>query len=283
MTWHIAIHPFRTAAPTGRGQHRPIALALWLTMLAAGCSPVADLTPAPASPAAQTAPSEAGAGVVAPYPAPGSILGAPAPGTNAEGTPVDPAAWVRAQVSPAESVLIDDWKAANDSGQPESLVKENLAVSGNALRIEPSTLQRAQQPWSIDLAYGISAAAPNDYVGFDRDLPQQQNWSGADHVLIDVDASRAPGVALVFQFWEASGEVWRHTASLSSLVPGEPLRVPLDSQHFERAGWSARVNDVIDLDAIDTFGVYVGHTGPGRAGNLTLGALAAYRGAPPTP
>jgi hypothetical protein len=201
----------------------------------------------------------------------------------ADGSPADAVAWVQSQVGSPAVVLVDDWKAANDSGQPESYVKENLAANGNTMRIQPSALARAQQPWSIDLAYGISALDPNDYVGFDRDLPQAQDWSGTDHIVIDVDASQAPEVALVFQFWEASGEVWRHTALLSSLAKGEPLTVPLDTQHFQRAEWSTRANDAIDLGAINTYGVYVGHTGPGRAGVVTLGAIAAYQGSSPTP
>jgi hypothetical protein len=279
MTWHLAVGSFGPGA-AGRAKHRPVALALCLTVMTAACAPAADRTPAPASPVAQTVPTEAAVTERAPYPA------AETPGATVltEGTSAaDATAWVQAQVGATTMVLVDDWKAANDSGQPASSVKENLGVSGNALHIQPSALARAQQPWSIDLAYGISAPEPNDYVGFDRDLPQQQNWSGTDHILIDVDPSQAPGVAMVFQFWEASGEVWRYTAPLSSVVKGEPLTVPLDTQHFQRAEWSTRVNDAIDLGAIDSYGVYVGHTGPGKAGNLTLGAIAAYRAATPTP
>jgi len=217
-----------------------------------------------------------------PYPAPQTTVGEPEPTELTEGTPVDAAAW-SSQVAGTTVVLVDDWKAANDSGDPESYVDVNRAVSDNAMTIQTSTLERPQQAWSIDLAYGISAPAPNDYVGFDRDLPQLQDWSAADQALIDVDATRAPGVTFVFQFWEASGEVWRYSVPVTDLAAGEPLTVALDSQHFERAAWSTRDNDAIDLGAIKTYGVYVGHTGPGRAGSITLGAIAVHGATSPTP
>ena len=267
----------------GRGR-RPagalIPLALGLGLLVA-CSPVAPAlsTPEP-SPASETAPATGMA--YPPVGEPASATAAAYP-PAAENAPADALAWAQAQVGSGAVVLVDDWKAANDSGDPESAVSENVATNANTMGLRPSTLARPQQPWSVDMAYGITSPEPNDYVGFDRDLPRAQDWSRADHMLVDVDGRQAADVTMVVQFWEASGEVWRHSARLSSLPAGEPLRVPLNSQYFERAPWSTRANDAIDLDAVNSYGVYVGHTGPGRAGVVTLGAIAVYQGTPPTP
>jgi hypothetical protein len=252
MTWPLARDSVGPDV-AGRARYRSAELTLCAGLFAAACSPAANGTPAPDTSLAATATA-----------------------------PADAAAWAQSQVGAGNVVLIDDWKAANDSGHPQSKLQKNLAVPGNTLRIQPSALARPQQPWSIDLAYGISVSSPDDYVGFDRDLPVPQDWRGTDHVLIDVDARRAPGVALVFQFWEASGEVWRHTAQPSSLANGEPLRIPLDTQSFQRATWSTLANGAIDLGAINSYGIYIGHTGAGRAGVVTLGAITAYKAAAPT-
>ncbi len=122
MTWHLAPDPLEPRA-LGRGRHQPLALILCLSVMLAACSPAVERMSVPASPVAQTVPTQVTATERAPYAAPETTVGMPAPTTLTEGTRGDPAAWLRSQVGATTVVLVDDWKAANDSGQPESVVK----------------------------------------------------------------------------------------------------------------------------------------------------------------
>ncbi|MEO8340799.1 MAG: hypothetical protein ABI604_13970, partial [Nitrospirota bacterium] len=87
----------------------------------------------------------------------------------------------------------------------------------------------------------------------------------------------APGVDVVFQFREGSGEVWRYEGALPAAVGGTMVSVMFDGGAFKWADWSTTSNGQIDLAVVDQYGVYVGHKGTGKTGVAQVGPIVLLR------
>lgn len=185
-----------------------------------------------------------------------------------------------AELAGADSVTaVEYWAPFADVDEVEAAITRNLGVGDNAMTL---TLGKADvsaplQGPGLLLTYDIPEAPPHDFVGFNRDLDGLADWSGASAVALWVGHARPASVNLVFQFRERSGEVWRHEGPMPALDSGAPLMLPLDTATFEWANWSTEENGTMDLGAIDQYGLYLGHTGPGRAGIVHLGPIALVR------
>jgi hypothetical protein len=233
-------------------------------LLAAGCTqPTAQLAPEPAA----TSTAE----VATLAPAASGVTAYPAPGTPARTAELAKLAGV-AQVD-----IVEDWEDYATVDQVEDTISRNLGIGDNLmdLTLERSDGQTLPPGQVLAVAYDITSSAPDDFVGFNRDLGAAADWSGGTALAIWIDGSQAPDVDVVLQFRETSGEVWRSQQPLPSM--GQPLVLPLDTDTFQRTDWSASVNDQIDLGAIDQYGLYVGHTGPGRSGAAKFGPIVLVR------
>ena len=108
--------------------------------------------------------------------------------------------------------------------------------------------------------YEIKSPAPADYAGFERRF-LAQDWRGYSTFCVWVK-SDGSDMNLAIQFGEASGEVWRYGTALLTLDL-KNFQLPLDEDTFQWADWSAWENGMIDLDAIDYYGFFVGSGGLG--------------------
>lgn len=171
--------------------------------------------------------------------------------------------------------IVESWDTFSDVEAVEAAIARNLGVGENTMELAlagaPATAGGLGA--ALELTYDIGAAAPHDFVGFNRSFDLPADWSGASAVAMWVDETADAGVNVVFQFRERSGEVWRYEGPMPTASDGAPLRLPLDLETFAWANWSTEENGAIDLDAVDQYGVYVGHAGPGRSGVVTLGPI----------
>ena len=285
----MTTHP---VSPTARraiaSRRAPIAAALLaaLALLMVACSTDGGDRP-PAAPA--TEPSEpvdglatqAASGDAGAEPTEGAAsVATTAPGADDLGASDADLAASLAELAGADSAtLVEDWAAYATADEVEGAIGRNLGMGANAmtLTLQTSGLAPDLEASTVDIAYAIGAAAPHDFVGFDRRLEAPADWTGARAVALWIDAAGAPGADLVFQFREGSGEVWRYQGSMPEASAGEPVLLALDAERFSWATWSRESNGAIDLEAIDQYGVYVGHAGPGLDGVLLLGPIAVVR------
>lgn len=172
--------------------------------------------------------------------------------------------------------VLDDWSAYASVDRLEDATDRNLGMGENTMDL---TLVPApdENEVAMVMAYDIGAAAPEDFVGFDRVLAGAPDWSGATAVALWVEANTDGPVDLVFQFREVTGEVWRGQVPLPQAGADMPLVLPLDGESFQWADWSPADNGAIDLGAIDQYGLYVGHGGPGRSGSVSFGPIVLLR------
>jgi len=185
--------------------------------------------------------------------------------------------------------VVEDWAEFESADAVESTIARNLGVGENSMTLslgaaEASTLPDDGLVYTyvipngvLVLTYEILASAPHDFVGFNRDLDPPADWTGASDLALWIDATMDADVNVVFQFREISGEVWRHQGPMPTSADGSPLVVPIDAEAFAWASWSTTENGTPDLGAIDQYGVYVGHSGPGRAGVVHFGPIALIR------
>lgn len=235
-----------------------------------GCGPSATRPGAPAP----TSEASASAG----YPAAGQT----SPSTLADAYPVHTRRAREAQsreAALAEAAAVDrlriveDWEAYRTAGELELGTQRNLGIGNNALtlRLEPSEEDGLPTRKTLVMIFDIQEAAPEDFVGFDRDLGATQDWTGSRAVGLWVSAQEPSEADLVFQFRELSGEVWR---CQQPLPKGETFLVlSLDADTFRRTEWSPLQNGQIDLQAVDRYGLYVGHRGPAKAGTVRFGPI----------
>lgn len=285
MTTHpVGPTPRRAVA----SRRAPIAAALLaaLVLLVVACSTDAGDRP---SPAPATEPSAPVDGLAAPgtagddgvEPTDGAASAATtAPGADDRGAIDADLAASLAKLAGADSAtLVEDWAAFATADDVEGAIGRNLGMGANAmtLTLQASGLAPDLEASAVNIAYAIGADAPHDFVGFDRRLDAPADWTGARAVALWIDAAGAPGADLVFQFREGSGEVWRYQGSMPEATAGEPVLLALDAERFAWATWSREANGAIDLEAIDQYGVYVGHAGPGLDGVLMLGPIAIVR------
>lgn len=246
----------------------------------------------------QAADSSSAADVVAPLPPPveGEGAAASAP-EDAAAVPIAPEAGASAATAagatsetaatalpapiafPDTTVVatVEDWLAFGDAAAVEATIERNLGA-GTANTMTLTLLDLTGSPGGqggLGIDYEIGEDAPDDFVGFNRTLDEIQDWRGATHLALWVEPGSATTPDLVFQFRETSGEVWRYTGPLGGLRSDVPLMLPLAADTFTRADWSTEANGEIDLDAIDQYGIYIGHVGPGITGTLNIGVIGA--------
>jgi len=183
-----------------------------------------------------------------------------------------------AELTGADAVtVVEDWGAFSDTDEVEATISRNLGMGENAMVLALDADDASGLPDGarfLGLSFDVDEAAPHDFVGFNRSLDEPADWSGASAVALWVDGTDAAEVNLVFQFLERSGEAWRYEGPMPNGGAGSPLVLPLDSDTFAWANWSTEENGTIDAGSIDQYGVYVGHTGPGRSGVVRLGPIA---------
>lgn len=208
-------------------------------------------------------------------PAPALATAVPAAPAGA-GTPQAPAV-----VVPGADVVavVENWQALSDTASVEAAIERNLGAGAtNTMTLallDPWAAPGGQGGLAID--YWIGEEAPDDFVGFNRSLASAQDWREATHLGVWADPGSTSIVELVVQFKEASGEVWRYQGPAGDIPVDGLLLLPLDASTFTWADWSTTENGEIDLAAINQYGVYIGHVGPGVVGTLSIGALAAVR------
>lgn len=199
-----------------------------------------------------------------------------------DGEPADPEAYPGVEEEQPEAampgrmrVIVDDFSAYPD----EDAVADELDVSsgGEGNRIELSLLDEATSPGGpagLRVDWTIVAPEPDDHVGAERYMDEAQDWSGARRLAVMADPSERSDRHFVVQFREqGSKEVWRHQGLLSDIpADGRPYSIPLDEEHFARTDWSGLDDEAMQIDAVDYYGIYVGHTGPGE-GVLRIGTI----------
>jgi hypothetical protein len=215
---------------------------------------------------------------------PTAIAAAPAgdgasasPVAAATGSPVGEAGAVPATTA-APGLIVEDWSGYADDEALRAAFTTNSAwtTNGITLTLLPGPAS-PMGPAGAAVAYTIQAPVPNDYVGFERDLVPPQDWRGYSRLATWVQTTDRSPRQLVLQFQEASGEVWRHRLPLESVPLDGAVSVPLTAAEWEWADWSVAGNQQLDLDQVNHFGVFIGHTGPG-AGEVRLGTLAVQQG-----
>jgi hypothetical protein len=175
--------------------------------------------------------------------------------------------------------VVEDWATFQSADEIENTITRNLGMGDNSMDLSLDAAGGDTMPpgGALMLTYRIGASAPHDFVGFNRDLDTVADWSGATAVAFWVAATSAPDVNVVFQFREHSGEVWRHAGAMPAPRAGAPLVVGVDKDAFLWADWSTTENGEIDLAAVDQYGFYVGHQGPGKSGTVRLGPIVLVR------
>lgn len=187
----------------------------------------------------------------------------------------DRAAELAEAAGTASVMVIEDWDAFGSADEVEDTIERNLGMGDTTMDLSLETSAGGDLPAGtvLVMAYDIQADAPHDFVGFDRDLDDEADWQAASEVVIWLDGAQATGVNAVFQFREASGEVWRFEGPMPE--DGSPLRIALDAETFRWADWSTTENGEIDLDTVNRYGLYVGHQGPGLSGMVRFGPIVA--------
>jgi len=174
-------------------------------------------------------------------------------------------------------LVVEDWSSYADDAALQSAFTTNKGWANNEIKLTRLPAGASPLgPAGVAVAYEIQAAAPNDYVGFERDLAVPQDWSGYKELALAVQTTDRSDRQLVIQFQEPSGEVWRHRLKLRDVPLDGLVTVPLDPSAWEWADWSTPGNKQLDLGQINHVGVFIGHTGPG-AGEVRLGTVALRR------
>jgi hypothetical protein len=176
--------------------------------------------------------------------------------------------------------VVEDWRAVNTAEQIEARITRNLGMGDTELALMPLSSPSVPGPLNGVLgSWRVNEARPNDFVGFNRDLDPAQDWSGGDVLAIWLDAGDRPRGNVVFQFREGAGseEVWRYEDAAAKVPATGPLLLPLEDDVFAWAPWSRESDGIIQREAIDQYGFYVGHAGPDLSGGFMLGAIAVLR------
>jgi len=203
------------------------------------------------------------------YPAPGAEPLAPAGPTARQSATPGPSPTPDGRAS----LVVEDWTAYRDRGELEDAFGTNVGWAANTIGFEILVAAESPHgPAGVAVAYDIAAEAPNDYVGFERDLEAVQDWTGYSALVVWVQPDEVSDRQLVVQWHERSGEVWRHRTRLSDVPADGRVAIPLAPAAWEWADWSDYRNGALDLDIVSHIGIFVGHTGPG-AGTLRLGTL----------
>jgi hypothetical protein len=250
------------------------ALVLTAGLLVAACSgPSAPVAVETAYPALDQLPTSALP--QEPYPEPG-------PADSGVEPAADRAGALAALADVAAVDIVEDWSVFGTAEEVEAVITRNLGMGENVmlLTLEPADSAALPSGSALAVTYDIGEEDPHDFVGFNRDRLDQlapASWAGATGVGLWLEPHGTVDVHVVFQFREASGEVWRAEVPVPAAGGGSPLVLPLDEETFRWAPWSTTENGRIDLDAIDQYGLYVGHRGPDQAGVVRFGPLVLLR------
>lgn len=281
----MTTHPVRPTPRRAIASRAPIAAALLaaLALIASACTRTEGDDPPPAPATEPSAPldgmaTDAAADEARSEPTDdASADESSAPGADDPGASDDALAASLADLAgAADATLVEDWSALGSSDGVEATVTRNLGMGENAMMLSLFSAQSAAPlpGAAVEMSFTISEDDPHDFVGFDRTLDAPADWSEAHSAALWLDGSAAPGANLVFQFREASGEVWRYAGPMPKAGASEPLLLALDADTFAWAPWSREESGTIDLEAIDQYGVYVGHAGAGLGGVVMLGPIA---------
>lgn len=173
--------------------------------------------------------------------------------------------------------MVEDWTGYADDEALAGAFNVNLGWADNTLGL--SLLGEGDGPGGrpgMAARYAITAQAPNDYVGFERDLEAMTDWSPYTHLVLRVDAPTPAALKLVVQWYEATGEVWTHTLPLAEVPADGLVRIPLTADAWTWAEWSDRRNQKMDPQMATRFGIFVGHGGPAE-GTIRFGSLDVVR------
>jgi hypothetical protein len=171
--------------------------------------------------------------------------------------------------------IVEDWSTYGSVDLVEDTITRNLGLGDNImdLTLGPADVEGMPSGDVLIMAYEIGAPAPDDFVGFNRDLEAPDDWSAAKAAGLWIAAGEDPGVDFAFQFRESSGEVWRAQAAVPAGGSGSPVTLDLGADTFKWADWSTKENGRIDLSAIDQYGLYVGHQGSDKSGSVDIGPI----------
>lgn len=204
---------------------------------------------------------------------------APAPAFTPD-TPAPPGGGAPAAARPSRTtatLVVEDWTPYDGDADLAGAYSVNLGWADNTLDL--ALLGADEGPGGLEgmvASYGITAPAPNDYVGFERDLDAMSDWSSYTHLVLRATAEpRGPG-RLVVQWYEATGEVWTHAVPLADLPADGVLMIPLTADAWTWAEWSDKRNQKMDPQMATRYGVFIGHAGP-AAGTVTFGPLEVVR------
>ena len=182
-----------------------------------------------------------------------------------------------AALSAGDTGIVEDWQAYTDDRALQKAFDTNTAVPTNTLALSHLVASASPHgPAGVSISYTIVAGAPDDYAGFDRDLKPVQDWTGRRQLVAWVQSPERSARQLVLQWYEASGEVWRHRTRLADVPADGRLVIPFAPAAWEWADWSTHENGKLDLGKVVHFGVFIGHAGPG-AGTVRLGTIEVER------
>ena len=156
-------------------------------------------------------------------------------------------------------------QAAYSIDAPENEASVSLALAPNVYEGK----QALAFAYKIQTIVPAVGAVMTDYAGLKRSFPAQ-DWRGFDYLRLWV-RSDGSNKALVVQFHEPNGEVWKYVTNLSDFRDRD-LQLAFDTSVFQLADWSPWINGEIDLNAIVGFSIYVGHAGTGQ-GTIYIDAI----------
>ncbi len=195
----------------------------------------------------------------------GFVIGFPVAVNVYERQVVSPSAW-SGNVEPVES-----WSRYADIDAFTSAVRIVLGNPANDIRLaftDAPSITGPEGTTALSIRYRVASPAPDDYVGFVRDLDPPVDWRGWGGVTFFAAIDGELRGPVVFRFREVSGEVWQAVAPLGAAGHGA---LHFDLRGLEPAPQSPRTNGQVGLGAIDQYGIEIGHAGPGLAGTLLLG------------
>lgn len=108
----------------------------------------------------------------------------------------------------------------------------------------------------------------NDYVGIERNLAAPLDWSGYSAICFWLDNPDFEGF-IIFQFKELGSEAWKYQAPLQPGTVGE-ICLALNDDVF--AIDSEKLNNIMDLTAVDNYAIYLGEGGV-TAGTVYIDAI----------
>jgi hypothetical protein len=244
----------------------------------------AHVTTSSAASSAEVPTLSGASAITSPATAPPSDLATPS-ATVPVGSPVAVGPTARLSPTPGPSptvgelppAIVEDWNRFDDTAALLDAFSVNEGWADNTINLRLiSAGTGLGQGKAVTLDFDITAAEPNNYVGFEWDLSDRQDWRKYDALELEIAGeigdAHSPQTQLVIQWHEISGEVWRHRETLDNALASARLSVPLAPEAWEWADWSEYRDLVMNPETVTRMGVFVGHAGP-TTGHLELGTI----------